>query len=181
MISAKYSLLGLFAIVAIIMVWIIFTRAYPQLNEEKTPELKEFEMAENSIARQVPRDNDAFYSIPKYMPSRSKSAPRGKVEFKPSMDNDALYFTPVDIPQQKIVTPAQAPKPAPIKPPPAAITPAAPLQPKPRQPETPVYVPQYQQPQYEQPYQPQYQQPQYQQPQPEIEPEEENFPAYYYY
>jgi cytoskeletal protein RodZ len=178
MITARYSLIGLFAIVVIIFVWIIFTRVYTQLNEEKTPELQEFELAQNELSRQVPRDNDASYTIPTYIPSESQKNSGGKIEFNENMDNDALYSTPVEVPEQKPVVTTPAPVQAKISQPKPAVSP---LQPQPRQPEAPVYVPQYQQPQYQQQYQPQYQSPEYRQPQVDTPSDEGDYPAYYYY
>lgn len=181
MLETKYSSMTLFAIASILAVCIFFTSTSERANAETSSAA-----TGNELRHQIPRDNDANYSLPTYIPTHSQSMPRQKIEFKPGQDNDALYYTPVAIPKNlpKKAAPKKAPvqfnapapasvaAPAPVQQQYVAPQPAAPLQPQPRQPVAPVYVPHYQQ----QPT-PIYQPAPVQQPEPEPE---EYYPYYYY-
>jgi len=206
MTKVKYSLLAIFTIALIINAWIFFTSK----SNDENPKVEEFEVADNQLYNQLPKDNDAEYSMPAYIPTHSQSRPKAKVDFKEGGDNDALYSLPVSVPaettpqpvaaapvaapakkapkkvvfkpEQPVAIPVQQTQPIQAQQQPVQAQPVAPLQPRARQPETPVYVPQYQQ----QPQQ--YEQQQYQQPaqQPNqdhgrtADPNQEVYPYYYY-
>lgn len=193
----RYAFLTGFTICFIVMSWIFFT----SLSASAIAAPAETNSSRNYLKRQVPRDNDANYRLPTYIPTHSKSVPRKKINFKEGADNDALYYTPVDIPTSvpnrnaaKQVTPARA-APKAVAQPQRVIQPqpqqqvqpqiqqqyrqqqqTAPLRPQPRQPQQPVYVPQYQQPQYQAPPRSIYVPPAQQQ----QAPVEEYYPLYYY-
>lgn len=176
----RYALTAGFTISVIVMSWIFFT----SISASAIAAPSGTSDTGNQLYRQIPKDNDANYRLPTYIPTHSKSLPRKKIEFKEGADNDALYYTPVKMPKNLPQKAPAAQKPTPQKAKtqaaPARTTavpqyqqqqyqqPTAPLQPQPRQPEAPVYVPQYQQQQYQQPA-----------PQEEA-PAAEYYPYYYY-
>lgn len=187
------------------MLWIIFTSfsdktiSQPNISNEFVDVENGFEVAANigDSERYVPRDNDAVYSLPAYVPTHNHSMPRDKIKFNEVRDNDELYYTPVampkNLPKNTVSRAVVAPKPAPqLQPVPqyvpqyapqyipqaepaftaVPVAPVAPLQPQAQQQRLPAPTPQYQQ----------YQQPAYQAPaaqQPETE-REEYYPLYYY-
>lgn len=180
----RYSLFAAYAIGVIIIGSIFFTSFSNEAGAENAVQ----NSTKNRLYRQAPRDNDDNYRLPTYIPTHSLSLPKKKIEFKKGSDNDALYYTPVQVPKnapKRIVRPAPkrqvAPQPVYVPTPQPAPAPTPqyqpPLQPQPRQPQAPVYTPQYQyQPQQFQPA-PAYQAPAAQQ----VETADPEYYPYYYY